>query len=1022
MEKLIASCYEKLMRFPTSDETLYLEKHGMDASWINHHYLEIQIAMMHKHYQGIPIDKPLFNLIPRFDEAYQFFVFLMDIHNRMMYKNPLMSDMGQFFAWLRIYGMGSAVELVKNWVLDQNEYKYQTECLQKLISWSDGTDSLIHRAGMLRVRFYGPYGTTGYARAFRDIVSCLASRQQEYDIRLSYVPLTVQEFNPDDTNPENLLLSRLLESRDMDVIRSGTFVDEVDVVLIHSVPDLWQPIVRRERAMNPNVRTIGMTVWETDHFPFPWHPHFYAVDRVTFPNRWNVQAALLDVPGVESTFLPHPVIRPQIREMPEGHEVPGSLQTLVQMKQDDPNLYVFYTVNEFSGRKGLNLMIRSYMREFSKNDRVLLFIKTHGQVREDVAVQLIDRLREETHEEDNDPAIILDYTRWSDDDINQLHLLADCFVSLTRSEGHGLGACMAAILGKRVIMTQFGGQTDYLRDIDYVPYTMVPASFCSLFDARHLGCLDMPSCKYFPFFLPTQQNWALPNEPASRRLMRAAYKDRLVGKASTISFLEEVCSSRKVGDNFSSYLHETLTCVQRRVPPALTQDTYKRSSGFFCNQRDIIAKQDLILAENYLFGKRPHVTIIGCFFYGNVGDDLYAALHEHFLSFDFDVHLVNTTTYLSKTTGKLQYVDKFKEGDLHPTDYVVIGGGGLINDAEINSSIFRVYFPYCVENNIPISLISVGFGFKSRDGKSPQLTPAVRSTFGPLFERANIITVRSVLDHDLALTMVPLERHFRVKLLPDLAFGAAEVFEVAEKKPSILPDKYVVFSPTVFNSVQMPDVAILIRRKLWENPGAKLLMLPMEGVDNADTYPTDFVKAETQRIKRMFPDALFYRGRYLTGEFLELSGKNIPSDATSQSIGACIDIFRHASAVVTGRYHGLVLAKLFGIDVDTGSSDIVKIAEELSSPLCMEKWADHYRLLKSDIVAETCVPEENRVAIDKNPDDWDEDMRNTTIVDIVTQTPPPSWSHTVSFVQSFSNMQLWSRRKETLTETFCMHK
>ena len=56
-----------------------------------------------------------------------------------------------------------------------------------------------------------------------------------------------------------------------------------------------------------------------------------------------------------------------------------------------------------------------------------------------------------------------------------LHEMGDCYISLARTEGWGLGAFEAARLGKPVVMTGYGGQLDYLSpDLSWmVDYEMV---------------------------------------------------------------------------------------------------------------------------------------------------------------------------------------------------------------------------------------------------------------------------------------------------------------------------------------------------------------------------------------------------------------------------------------------------------------------------------------------------------------------------------------------------------------------
>jgi glycosyltransferase involved in cell wall biosynthesis len=91
--------------------------------------------------------------------------------------------------------------------------------------------------------------------------------------------------------------------------------------------------------------------------------------------------------------------------------------------------------------------------------------------------------------------------------IDAIHVLGDCYVSLTHGEGWGLGAFDAAALGKPVLITGWGGQLDYLGD-DYpglIRHRMAQVS----------GWL--PHASYQP-----GQLWASPDLDHASALMRAA--------------------------------------------------------------------------------------------------------------------------------------------------------------------------------------------------------------------------------------------------------------------------------------------------------------------------------------------------------------------------------------------------------------------------------------------------------------------------------------------------------------------
>lgn len=988
------------MRLPTRDESKHLSVHGLDKDWKDQHHLEEQIVLLIKLYHGIPVDTSAFTLLPDVESAFQFLMYLYDIYNRMMYKIPIMSDMQHHFAWLNLHGLDISKVMVKSFILEQNEFKYQSECLDTLLSWSSPSLATTLPEGQIRVRLYVPYGTSGYATAARNIVRSLA--MQSNKISLSVVPLTVQEFNPLDDNEDNQLLASLLEAQDPETIREANFPG-VDVVIIHSVPDLWKPIVSRELSANPGVKTIGMTVWETDDFPIEWLAHFYGVDRVIFPNRWNVQSLSISCPGIQAEFVPHPVtITPPTVE---STLLPIKLEELLALKSTNPNLYVFYSINEFSGRKGLDMLMKAYVEEFhGATQDTVLFIKTHGAVKEDVALALLENF---TKGLDRPPRVILEYKRWHDRDIHRLHQESHCFISLTRSEGHGLGACQAALMGKRVIMTGYGGQMDYLEGIDWVPYTLTPATFCSLFEQKHGECLNDCSCYFFRFFVPTHQQWGLPDETEARRLMRQAFRGRLSGVSRTVQKLVDIASLSTVGTAFVQCILDVLN-PDSFARVSLSHDVYTLPDSHFRPQRQVLSAYDVSLTSLSVKSRKPKVVAIGCYFYGNLGDDLYSVMHKTHLGDEFDLRLCNTQTFVS-SDGTLKHLSDYQgEEDLEVPEYVIVGGGGILNESELSSSILRVYLPFCRKYNIPLSVLSVGCTF---DDRTRTVSQTVLDGFRPLLEYADLVTVRSLADRDAVLSVIPTTRHPRVRVLPDLVFGIPS--------PSLTPrilGPYIVFCPTTYCSVQTPDIAVLLQKKLWEHPGSRLVYLPLDGIGNVDIYPGKFVIQERERLKVLFSDVILFPGRFISGPFLDLIGVSPPSNSIDQTTETYVNILKHARCIVTGRYHGLVLGKRFCVPVETGHSSIMKITEELDSPLDHHAaWPQHYEWVKREIRCSLVSREEV-----SDPVSWDEDTRNTAIVDDLTQTPPPAWSETTEYVQALNNIQLWTRRKSVLAAR-CTH-
>jgi hypothetical protein len=341
-----------------------------------------------------------------------------------------------------------------------------------------------------------------------------------------------------------------------------------------------------------------------------------------------------------------------------------------------------------------------------------------------------------------------------------------------------------------------------------------------------------------------------------------------------------------------------------------------------------------------------------------------------------------------------------------PFDYLVIGGGGMLNDAEVSSSVFRVYFPCCLLANIPIGVISVGFGGET-------LAPQSEVAWGSLLQFASCITVRSLYDRDMTRRLVTPDRHDRIHLYADLAYGAPELYPSNTVFP-ILPASYVVYVPTGAVTLALQDIADKLTRLVWSSPGTRVVVLPMGGCDG-----TSFVSEEMKRVTRLFPDAIVFRGRGLGGEFVEqLHPSSMTTLNDEQSLALCVEVFRRARAVITGRFHGVVLARCFHVPVDTGTSNLTKILQEMSTPLSTSSWRGHVDALRADVLSCVCVPPSESAMIVRDPSVWDDDMRNTCIVDIATQTPPPSWTQTVPYIQGMTNQVLWQHKRALLTQRF----
>jgi glycosyltransferase involved in cell wall biosynthesis len=280
---------------------------------------------------------------------------------------------------------------------------------------------------------------------------------------------------------------------DEDASRTGE--DTLPSVLVaHLVPE-FLPVVR---ALAPEAFLVAHTVWDTDQIPSHWVDCLERADLIVVPSRFSADAIAASSVSTPHAVVPH--VGPSLSEqVPPATEIP-----------DD--VFVFYTIGEWTERKAILKTVEAYVRAFTRHDRVLLVIKSSSRdmrfvmnrpsaAGEGTSAWSLARLLAGYP---NPPAIRLITRHLSSGEITALHRRGNCYVSLCRSEGFGLGAFDAAAHGNPVVMTGFGGQLDFLCDSPYlVSFDLVPV-------------LDPAG---YPSFAPDQL-WADPDVDHAAALLR----------------------------------------------------------------------------------------------------------------------------------------------------------------------------------------------------------------------------------------------------------------------------------------------------------------------------------------------------------------------------------------------------------------------------------------------------------------------------------------------------------------------
>jgi glycosyltransferase involved in cell wall biosynthesis len=191
---------------------------------------------------------------------------------------------------------------------------------------------------------------------------------------------------------------------------------------------------------------IGYWCWELPELPRDWYQGFAYFQEVWVASRFVLDGVsrTSPIPVVRIPYcIPNPVLSlPGLG--PSSFGLPAGRFTF---------LFCFDFMSEMERKNPLGL-IEAFQQAFGSSRDVLLVIKTsHAHT----VPSAYEKLKASTTEN----VCILD-GNLERSALTSLFSLADCFVSLHRSEGFGLALAEAMGLGKPVIATAYSGNLDYM--------------------------------------------------------------------------------------------------------------------------------------------------------------------------------------------------------------------------------------------------------------------------------------------------------------------------------------------------------------------------------------------------------------------------------------------------------------------------------------------------------------------------------------------------------------------------------
>ena len=259
------------------------------------------------------------------------------------------------------------------------------------------------------------------------------------------------------------------------------------------------------RIRNGQVRdhyTIGYWFWELPEIPDAWLSSFSLVNEV-----WAGSHFVQDAISLKS---PVPVFRVPV-PVYVGPTGKLSRRDFSLPKEQFLFLSISDTHSELARKNPLGA-IRAFKKAFpGDNERAGLVVKISNVHSIHADHEIMGQIREEIEGQRN---IYLMDRNIAREEIDALLDLSNCFVSLHRAEGFGLGPAEAMSLGKPTILTNWSGNMDYMtpQNSIAIDYRLVP-----------LGR------QYGPY--PADQFWAEPDlEQAAFWMRRLANDPDLAGR------------------------------------------------------------------------------------------------------------------------------------------------------------------------------------------------------------------------------------------------------------------------------------------------------------------------------------------------------------------------------------------------------------------------------------------------------------------------------------------------------------
>lgn len=304
----------------------------------------------------------------------------------------------------------------------------------------------------MNILYVGSIGTSGYA---------IATKNSIFNLLMNGFNVTFHPIQVDNSLQQYDIISSEVETC---INKKYDFYDKLIIELVPQELIITKINELFKICNNLNCKKIIKTVWETTNISPIWLPilNNEIVDEIWVPSKFNKIA--FENSGVKKPInidkyvsFNHFINTPK-----EEIEIPNNIQ---YGNKNIKRTYNFYYISTWNERKNNYNTIKTFCETFTDSDNVSLLMKTgYNDYNNNITSIIKDNIETILKKYPNHPNIVYFPDNYTQYELNNIHLLGDCYFLLHRGEGLGISSYDAYMNHKSVIVTGYGGHVEYFME------------------------------------------------------------------------------------------------------------------------------------------------------------------------------------------------------------------------------------------------------------------------------------------------------------------------------------------------------------------------------------------------------------------------------------------------------------------------------------------------------------------------------------------------------------------------------